>query len=95
MKSRTWQQFLGGSSGLALAACWLSTGRLGAGERGFDNNFAEVAVTTFFQRHDRWPTSIVEIASLAIEGPVALRRPALFKPEDYQAIGLEDRKSVV
>lgn len=43
MKSRTWQQFLVGSAGLALAACWLEAGRLGAEERVFDNNFAEVA----------------------------------------------------
>lgn len=89
MKSRTWQQTLVGSTGLTLAACWFTAGRLGAEERVFDNNFAEVAATTFFQRHDRWPTSIVEMASLAIEGPVALRRPALFKPEDYRSMGFE------
>ena len=73
MKSWTWQQTLVGSTGLALAACCLDAGRLAAGERVFDNNFAEVAAWVFFQRNERWPTNIVELAGMD-RGPLVVPR---------------------
>lgn len=84
MKSPTRQRILTAIGGLVLAACWLV-----AEERAFDNNFAEVAAWVFFQRNERWPTNIVELADMD-RGPLVVPRyPSSFRPEDYRSMGFE------
>lgn len=84
MKSPTRQRILTASGGLVLAACWLV-----AEERAFDNNFADVAARKFFEKHERWPTNMVELASLATRRLSVPEHLRIFDPKDYRSIGFE------